>query len=414
MRPEAGGTPSGDGEGLLDLRTRWSQALTAELPAALALRRRLHEQPHRSGDEEPTARVVEEALGLSMTRVAQTGRAGRLGPSDGPAVLVRAELDGLPVEEQTGVDFASTNGSMHACGHDVHLAALTAVVRAARGLQLPVGLVPVLQPREETYPSGALDVVESGLLAEQSVQAAVGVHVHPGVPEGQVATGAGAVNAAADEIVITVNGVGGHGAYPHEAADPVTAMAHIVLALPDVVRRTVSPMRPATVSVGHVVAGDASANVLPATARVLATLRTTDEQDRSNVQQAIRRLVEHHAAAYDTDGEVSVIGGEPALYNDPDLVDRVDAWLWRSGTYVTEPMRSLGADDFSYFCAAVPSVMCFVGVGARDGTGGPSLHHPRFLPGDDAVAAVARTYLDAFLGAAELVRDRGAPGRNDG
>lgn len=392
---------------LVDLRARWAEALSAELPGARALRRRLHREPCRSGEEEPTARLIEEAMGLSLERVATTGRWGRLGPARGPAVLVRAELDALPVHEETGVEFASTNGAMHACGHDVHLAALVAVVRAARGLALPVALLPVLQPREETYPSGALDVVESGLISAQSVGAAVGAHVHPGIPEGHVATGAGVVNAAADEIIVTVSGVGGHGAYPHEAADPVSALAHIVLALPDVVRRTVSPMHPAVVSVGHVAAGGAGANVLPSTARLMATLRTVDDRDRRDVQEAVRRLVEHQAAASGTRGEVEIVDGEPTLHNDPGLVDRVDAWLARSDTPVTEPMRSLGADDFSYFCAAVPSVMCFVGVRTPDVEGAPSLHHPRFLPGDDAIATVAGTYLDAYLGAAELLTAQG-------
>ena len=132
---------------LEDLRRDWLSALHAELPDAIALRHRLHAQPRLSGDEEDTAATIEHALGISMERLADTGRIGRVGPSEGPSVLLRAELDALPVTEATGAPYAATNGAMHACGHDVHQAALVAVVRACRTLSLPVGLVVLLQPR---------------------------------------------------------------------------------------------------------------------------------------------------------------------------------------------------------------------------------------------------------------------------
>ena len=388
---------------LTGLHTRWLAALEAELDGALAVRRELHADPHLSGQEEPTAVSVEAALEIPMQRVAETGRMGRIGPSNGPSVLLRAELDALPVIEATGVDFAADTGRMHACGHDVHLAALVAVVRAAAGLELPLGLVVVLQPREESYPSGALDVIESGLMTEEQTIAAIGAHVHPGVPPGQVATGAGVVNAAADEIEIVLTGHGGHGAYPEHAADPVAALGHIVLGLPEVVRHTVSPMRPATVSVGHVQAGEPSANVLPSQARLLATMRTTDARDRDALPRQVRRLAEHQALAYGVHADVRITAGEPVLYNDPDLVERVDVWLEHTGVEPTEPMRSLGADDFSFFGERVPSVMCFVGVRVAGHEHDPvSLHHPQFLPEDEAVGDVARALVAGYLAAVEL------------
>ena len=192
----------------------WVSALSQEIEGAKELRRALHMNPRLSGEESDTTRRVGEAMGISITSIAGTGGWGRVGPCDGPAVALRGELDALPMEEQTGLEWASTNGVMHACGHDVHLAALTAVVRAAKKVRLPYGLVPVLQPREEAYPSGALDVRESGLFIQQSIAHAIGVHVHPGVGVGAVSTGAGFVNADASEIKITLKGQGGHGAYP--------------------------------------------------------------------------------------------------------------------------------------------------------------------------------------------------------
>ncbi|WP_462418974.1 M20 metallopeptidase family protein [Kytococcus sp. Marseille-QA3725] len=386
---------------LAELQTRWLTAVDGELEAALRLRREVHADPRLSGNEEDTAARVEKALGLTMERVAETGRVGRIGPATGPSVLVRGELDALPVVEETGADCAATNGAMHACGHDVHLAALIAVVRAAAGLDLPLGLVPLLQPREETYPSGARDAVEEGALSRWQVGAAVGAHVHPAVPPGAVATGGGVVNAAADEIRIELSGRGGHGAYPHRAADTVAALAHSVLALQEVVRRHVSPMRPATLSVGHVSAGAQSANVLPERALALATLRTTDATDREVVLREVRRAVESQARVFGVTAEVDVVAGEPVLENDPGLVECMDRWLVRSGAEPTEPMRSLGADDFSYFCEQVPSVMAFVGVTVAGHVEPPQLHTATFLPTDDAVRDVARAMVAGYLGAVE-------------
>jgi len=389
------------GAGLDELRRRWLEAVAAQLPAAAELRRQLHRDPRLSGDEEPTAVAVEAALGMSLDRVAGTGRIGRLGPADGPGVLLRAELDALPVREATGAAYASPTGRMHACGHDVHLAALVAVVRAARTLPLPVGLVPLLQPREETYPSGAQDAVESGSLTRYGVGAAIGAHVHPTVPPGTVATGAGVVNAAADEIEVVLRGRGGHGAYPHHASDPVAAISHIVLGLPELMRRTVSPMQPSILSVGHLQAGEPSANVLPGEARLLATLRTTTQADRVRIQEQVRHFVARQAESYGLEAAVVVTSGEPMLSNDPVLVGSMDLWLERCGTEVTEPMRSLGADDFSFFGEVVPSVMAFVGVEVDGHAVPPPLHHPEFLPSEAAIKEVATALVCGYLAAAE-------------
>ena len=386
------------------LHDDWLRLVREQIPDAVTRRHRLHAEPHLSGHEEPTASALEEMLGIDMERVATTGRIGRIGPGAGPSVLVRAELDALPVTEATGVPYASTNGTMHACGHDVHQAALVAVVAAGRQLDLPLGLVPLLQPREETYPSGAWDCVEAGALERYSVGVAIGTHVHPAVPAGAVATGAGVVNAAADEVEIVVRGLGGHGAYPHRAADPIAAIAHIALALPEIVRRSVSPMRPATMSVGHLQAGEASANVLPSEARILATMRTTDSEDRRRIQQQVTRFATSQAEAFGVTAEVTITAGEPVLYNDPDLVERMDAWLGRGGMETTEPMRSLGTDDFSFFGEVVPAVMSFVGVQVAGHTTPPQLHHPEFLPTDDAILAVATAMVAGYLAGVELLQ----------
>jgi amidohydrolase len=390
---------------LTDLAQRWNRALERELPAAIALRRDLHRAPCLSGAEHPAARRIADALHdlVQFDTVADAGGVGRLGPAAGPAVGIRAELDALPVTELSGAPYASTNGAMHACGHDVHQAALVALVRAADGLDLPLGIVALLQPREESYPSGALDMVESGVLDRFEVAHVIGAHVHPGVRLGAVASGAGFINAAADEIEIRVSGRGGHAAYPHEATDTVAAIAQIATAIPEVVRRTVSPLRPAIISIGTLSAGEGAANVLPAEARIFATMRTTDPSDREPLFDAVRHMAERVAGAYGARADVTRVEGEPALINDAALASGADDWLARLGVDGAEPMRSLGADDFSYFCAAVPSLMMFVGVDTPGHDPQPSLHDARFLPDDAAVAAVARALLAGYLAAAERI-----------
>ena len=396
---------SADVTSLTELAARWSAALDRQLPAAERLRGKLHAQPRLSGDEhDTTARIADELESvLHFLPVAGSGAVGRVGPASGPSVALRAELDALPVTERTGARFAAANGAMHACGHDVHQAALVALLRASAGLELPVGLVALLQPREESYPSGALDMLREGALQQHEVAHVIAAHVHPGVPTGAVASGGGFINAAADEIEVRVEGRGGHGGYPHEGSDTVAAIAHIAIGIPEVIRRTVAPLHPAIISVGTLSAGEGAANVLPAEARLLATMRTTDPADREPLFRAVREMAERTAEAFGTRAVVERTEGEPVLLNDPLLALGADDWLARLGVDGAETMRSLGADDFSYFSEAVPSLMMFVGVETAGQEPQPALHHPRFLPGDEAVGAVARALLGGYLAAAERV-----------
>ncbi|MER2138335.1 MAG: M20/M25/M40 family metallo-hydrolase, partial [Arthrobacter sp.] len=171
-----------------ELFAQLNRALDRELPAAVDFRHELHAFPCLSGQEQPAADKLEDFIGLPAVKAASTGFYVRTGPAEGPSVAVRTELDGLPLTEENNVPFASVNGAMHACGHDVHQAAFAAFVRAATRVELPVAVTAIAQPREETYPSGALDVINDGILTREDVAAALAVHVHPGIPEGAVAT----------------------------------------------------------------------------------------------------------------------------------------------------------------------------------------------------------------------------------
>ena len=375
-------------------------SLEVELPLAVMLRERLHGSPEPSQEERGTATIVAEALGNGdVSSVARTGLTTTVGPARGKAVAVRAELDALPIKEETGVPFAATNGLMHACGHDVHMAALVALFRAAGRLgdSLPRPLVALYQPSEEAYPSGADLIVREGVLAKET-GAIVAAHVHPDVPWGSVSIEAGPVNASCDYLRIVVEGSGGHGAYPHRAHDPILALSHAIVGLQSLVSRRLDPMHAGVFSVGWVRAGSAE-NVIPRVAEAGGTLRTLEPEDRVPLRKAARGLVENTARAHDCAARVEVTEGEPATVNDSALAEAARPLLSEAGFKLTPAMRSCGSDDFGFYGRVAPTLMVFVGL--RDGPGVEPLplHHPRFLPPNEAVRAVARAQAAAFAAA---------------
>jgi amidohydrolase len=382
------------------LRTLLS-SLEAEIPQAVLLRERLHASPEPSHGEHETARLVTEGLGIpDVSRVAGTGLVARAGPEDLPTVAVRAELDALPVREETGAPFAATNGLMHACGHDIHMAALAALLRAARrvGGSLPKPLLALYQPSEEAHPLGADLVVREGTL--DGAAAVVAAHVHPEVPWGAVSVEPGPVNASLDFLRIVVEGAGGHGAYPHRVNDPIFALSSVIVALQSLVSRRLDPMHPGVLSIGWTRAGTTE-NVIPSRAEAGGTLRVLEPADRVPLQAAAREVVENVARAHGCSGKVEVTEGEPATVNDPDLAERARSLLDEAGFDLAPAMRSCGSDDFGFYGRFAPELMVFVGIRDAPGTEPVPLHHPRFLPPEGAVEAVARAQAVAFAAAAE-------------
>jgi amidohydrolase len=377
-----------------NLRAELRAALAAEFGGAVLLRHELHTSPELSGSETWTAARMAAELGdPEAPAVSGTGRLIRIGPPTGPCIAVRAELDALPLTERTGAPWASQNGAMHACGHDVHLAALAALGRAARSVSLPAALLAVLQPREETFPSGARDVVAAGAFAAELVSAVVGVHLQHQVPAGTAAAAAGTVNAATDDFEIVVEGAGGHAGYPHQALDPVPALCQTVLAAQQIIGRRTDPTHAVVVSVGILEAGHA-ANIIPGTARARGSLRALNEADRPEMHKILNEIVEHTCRAHGCRGSVTIVEGEPALVNDTELATASWPWLRQAGFTVDTEFRSCGADDFSFYTRSAPTLMIFVGSGGRF-----SLHHPQFLPSDKAVRQVAEAMLAGYLGA---------------
>ncbi len=406
------------------------RGIDRELPQAIELRHALHEHPELAHAEQRTAQTIAAALPAEAQTAAGTGLIARIGPADQAAVAVRAELDGLPVHERTNAPFASVReGAMHACGHDVHMAALVALARAAHAVHaeqtprvppaeprsgmapaerqsgmppavgLPAALLAVFQPSEEAYPSGA-EQLARGELAALAPAAVVAAHIHPQLPWGAVALDAGAVNASCDAVEITVEGEPSHGAYPHQGRDPILALSQIVVALHAQVGRRIDPQAPAVVTVG-VIEGGTAENVIPAWARARAALRAHRPEDRRELERMVREVVSGVAAAHGCRGTVELVPGEPALDNDPAIVERAHGLLAGAGLARAPEWRSSGSDDFAFFGALAPLAMAFVGLAGAEGFQARPLHHPELLPPDEAVGAVARTQAVLYVAAAE-------------
>jgi amidohydrolase len=366
------------------------QAIEAQLEDAVELRRRLHADPELAHAERRTAAAVAAELPVQAEPVAGTGLLARVEGGSGAPVAVRAELDGLPLAERTGAPFSAAGATMHACGHDVHMAALVALTRAASQLaeRLPAPLLAIFQPSEEAYPSGAQLIAEQlGALAPRAV---LGAHIHPELPWGAVAIDAGAINASCDAIEITIHGEPSHGAYPHRGRDPVLALCEAVLALQAAAGRRADPLHAATVTIGVLEAGSAE-NVIPALARARGALRAHRDEERQALRELAREVVAGVAAAHGCRGEVALTPGEPPLVNDAAIAVRARRMLAQAGLRAAGEWRSCGSDDFSFFGEHAPLAMAFVGLDGAPGFASRPLHHPELLPPDEAVAAVSRT-----------------------
>ncbi|MER6529551.1 M20 family metallopeptidase [Streptomyces sp. NPDC001508] len=388
---------------------RVTAAIEAELPAAVRLRQRIHADPRISGAEEVTrdlvvAAVTDDSPRGQVSAVADTGAIVHLpipGASGSP-VAVRAELDALEVTETTGVGWASTRpGVMHACGHDVHLAALTCLLRALAVTGGPAPVTAILQPREETAPSGARDVLLSGSLPT-GCAAVIAAHVQPQLSAGVTACTPGTVNASSDEFSVTVTGQGGHAAYPHTTKDPIAALAHIVTAVQSLRSRHIDPTATAVVAVTRL-EGGTTTNVIPDRATAYGTIRADSAADRATLAKELTQLCVAMAGAYGCATQVTITEGEPPLHNDPALANRTARQLESLGSTVVRDMRSAGSDDFAFYSGQMPSLMMFVGVDNGSACRNPEdsrLHSGGFLPTDRAVRDVTYALLAGYLAAA--------------
>ncbi|APU43899.1 M20 metallopeptidase family protein [Streptomyces sp. TN58] len=391
----------------------------AALPAMVALRRRIHRHPETGAHLPRTQQAVLEALdGLGLHVAAGVGLSSvtaRLeGDRPGRTVLLRADMDALPMEEDTGLDFSSAvPGAMHACGHDMHTAMLVGAARllAARRPQLAGGVVFMFQPAEEVG-GGARHMIDEGVLETADggrVAAAFALHVTTRFAAGTLHLRPGPTFAASDGLHVTVRGRGGHASAPHRALDPVPVACEIVQALQTMVTRTVDVFDPAVVTVASIHAGT-TGNVIPETAEIHGTFRTLTPATRQSVRDGITRIARHVAAAHGAQAEVTLTEGYPPVVNDPArtaALHEAAAALLGPGRVHRLPVPIMGAEDFSYVLQQVPGAMAFLGA-CPPGTPpaqAPDIHSNRVVFEEDAMAVGAAVHAAAALHTATHPRD---------
>jgi amidohydrolase len=364
--------------------------------STIALRRRLHQWPELGFQEERTSALIAQrlhALGLEVrTGMAQTGVLGILrGSGEGKTVLLRADIDGLPIEEASGAPYASQNhGVMHACGHDGHTAILLTVAEVlAQRRQRFTGTVKfVFQPAEELPPGGARGMIEAGVLKDPSVDAAFGLHLWNSLPVGKIGVDAGPIMASVDRFDIVITGVGGHGAYPHTGVDPIVVGSHVVAALQTVVSREVPPLAPVVVTVGKFQGGTAF-NVIPSQAELSGTVRTVDARIRQEMPARLERIVRGVTSGMRAEYTFNYAFGYPVTVNDVNRAQfarRVAAGIVGDANVVSAGM-TMGAEDMSYFLEAVSGCYLRLGSGNPD-KGLIHPHHSALFNFDEAALPI--------------------------
>ncbi|HZZ64258.1 MAG TPA: M20 family metallopeptidase [Candidatus Baltobacteraceae bacterium] len=377
--------------------------MTVLLPASevckrvVELRRDIHRHPELGFEETRTQALIErelDELRIEHRRIAQTGVVGVIrGALPGVTVGLRADMDALPVTEKSGEPFASEiPGKMHACGHDAHTAMLLGVARTLASLreELHGNVVLLFQPAEEG-PGGAEPMIAQGALDDPKVQAVAMLHVDHRLAPGEIGITPGPVNASADEFYVTVEGRGGHGAYPHTAADAIPATAAMILALQNIAARETDPLKSVVVTVGTINGGYRN-NIIADEVRLSGTFRAHDPEIRNNLESRARRILEGVARAYAVRVKLEVHYGYPPVVNDATLAQNFKAYMVQhSQLRVESPPPTMGAEDFAYFAQRVPGVHIRLGIRSEKAGSTHSGHSPQFRIDEEALPVGVQT-----------------------
>ena len=357
--------------------------------ALIALRRELHQHPELAFAETRTAARVAaffEGSGLKLRNgVGGTGLIAETAARPGRRVMLRADMDGLPIQEETGLPFASrVPKAMHACGHDGHTATLAAVGRILAGRTLSGNARMLFQPAEEGE-GGAQAVIQDGAL--EGVDVVLGVHLWNELPVGTIGVRSGALMAAVDRLKIVIHGRGGHGGQPQRAADPIVAAGHVITALQTIVAREVSPVASAVVTLGSIHGGEAF-NVIPDEVTLTGTIRSFDPELRRSMPERVSRIAGGVAAGLGCRAHVEVKNGNPAVINDAGVAELARRAAARvvGADKVVLPEPTMGGEDMALYFERVPGCFVFVGS-ANPAKGKAEPHHsPRFDFDEDALA----------------------------
>jgi amidohydrolase len=394
----------------MTVAANWREGAATILPTLVDLRRAIHREPELGLHNPKTADKIRAALdGLPLEWRSGPSTSGLIatlrGGGNGRSVLLRGDTDALPMHEDTGLDYASaTEGAMHACGHDTHVAMLVGAAKllCERRETLAGTVNFMFQPGEEGH-HGARFMLEDGLL-DPLPDAAFALHIMPNAPHGVFCGRAGPLLASADKIKVTVKGRGGHGSMPHDALDPVPIACEIVMAIQSFVTRQVNVFDPAVVTIGKIAAGTTD-NVIPETAFLLGTIRTLSAKRRAAMQAGLEQLVYGICAAHGASAEIEYIQGFPVTVCDDRAVafgQRVTEATFGADNWKTLDAPIMGAEDFAYVLEKVPGAMFFLGA-AHEGAGYASccpIHSNRMVLDDSVMAkgaalhaALAERYL---------------------
>ena len=366
------------------------------LPRIIEVRRELHKYPELSFQEANTSKRIKDFLkkeGIEFTE----GWAGYgivatiKGKSDGKVRMFRGDMDALPIKEENNVDYRSVNdGVMHACGHDVHTSSLLGMAVILNNLKdyLKGEVKLIFQPGEEKFPGGASMMIKEGLFRPSSPEFIVAQHVFPALPAGHVGFREGLYMASADEIYISVKGVGGHAATPHVCIDPVLTASRVVVGLQEIISRHVDPMTPAVLTIGKIFSDGGATNVIPDVVHLAGTLRAMDEDWRHKAHTMIRDFVQHTCEASGATAEIKIEIGYPCLKNDPHITSfcRQAAIQFLGQDKVHHLPRRMSSEDFAFYTHEVPGTFYRLGTGWQDENKNFPVHSNRFDINEEALA----------------------------
>ncbi len=386
------------------------------LTPTIELRRELHRWPEVGNELPLTQELVLGALdGLPLDLTIHESTSGiaalLTGGKPGPTILLRGDMDALPLHEDTGLDFTSRHdGSMHACGHDTHTAMLAGAAKLLAGRREDIAgrVLFMFQPGEEGH-HGARFMLEEGLLdvpaladgTASPITGAFALHITSSLPSGWLSSRQGSIMASADKLLISITGKGGHASEPHRATDPIPVACDIVQALQMMVTRSIDVFDPAVVTVGKIVAGTTN-NIIPESAHIEGTIRAVSEKTRSKVHDGIRRVVDGVAAIHGCDVVVEIEQGYPVTVNDASFADHVldlAGDVVGADKVVRQPHPVMGAEDWSYVLQQVPGAMMFLGgtdLDRNPATAAPN-HSNRVLFDERAMATGIATYAAVAL-----------------
>lgn len=360
-------------------------------PKMLEMRRHLHAHPELSYNENDTSAFVRERLaelGIPFENLGQTGIVAKIG-SGGPRVALRADLDALPIVEETELEYSSVNhGTMHACGHDMHTAMLLAAAEILKAIEsgLEGSVLLIFQPAEEKLPGGASLIVESGILDTPAPVAVFAQHVNPMEKSGEILVPPTKAMAATDELYWTIRGKGCHAAQPHLGRDPIVTASELILALQTLVSRKVNPLEPAVLSVTSFNSGNTT-NVIPDTAELKGTLRTFSAELREELHSSIKTISESVARMHGLECDLRIVNGYPALINDKNVSSALLGLakeMFGEGRAM-ETVAKMWAEDFSIYSSRYPACFWFLGAGHSDPQKNFALHNSRFNPDESAM-----------------------------